>query len=176
MSGNNPAPIAQIPEDTSEYKAEELEEMRVRLEHQTTSIEQQSKPPPVAIAPATPIPYKRVAMDKPFKNPTSMPVVQDTGNTDFYQTIIRYNLFQPLGWRPHTPPPQYQLIGTSVADNIKNTEASILDRASKRLHIVGVGDKIGGDTVVKEIQDKRVVLLEKGNKVTVLVGGRILFY
>lgn len=171
-----PAPIAQIPEDTSEYTAEELAEMRARLEQQKTSIDQQSKTPPVAITPATPIPDKKMVMQKTFKNPSSMTVVQDTENSDFYQTIIKYNLFQPLGWRPHTPPPQYQLLGTSVAANIKNTKAFILERSSKRLHTVRVGDKIGDDALVTEIQNKRVVLLEKGNKVTVLVGGRILFH
>ncbi len=65
---------------------------------------------------------------------------------DFYQTIIDNNIFLPLGYRPARPAPAYQLIGTSVAAQPAGTTASILDRGSRRLYIVRVGDKIGTST------------------------------
>ena len=99
----------------------------------------------------------------------------DDADLDFYETIIRYNIFQPLGWRPSRTAPQYKLIGTLVFADSANTQAFIIDRSANRTHTVRVGDKIGDDVLVKDIQEKRVILQKKGDKTIILDGGHLQF-
>ena len=112
--------------------------------------------------------------------PSEQPVYEayptgDDADLDFYETIIRYNIFQPLGWRPRRTAPQYELIGTLVSANSANTEAFILDRSTNRLHTVQVGDKIDDDMLVEDIQEKRVILRKEGDNAIILDGGHLQF-
>ena len=125
-----------------------------------------------------PIPSEQPVYDRNV--PSEQPVYEDIpigddADLDFYQTIIKYNIFQPLGWRPRRTAPQYELIGTLVAANSANTKAFIIDRSTNRLHTVQVGDKIGDDVLVKDIQEKRVILQKKGDKTIILDGGHLQF-
>ena len=104
---------------------------------------------------------------------TSQPIKVET-QKDFYQYIIDNNLFRPLGYRPKIPAPQYQLIGTSVAEHPSGTTASIVDRGSGQLHTVRVGDKIGTSVVVKAIKSKQVIL-QDGDKMIPLHGPNPMF-
>ena len=99
----------------------------------------------------------------------------DDADLDFYETIIRYNIFQPLGWRPRPTAPQYELIGTLVAADSANTQAFILDRSANRTHTVQVGDKIDDDVLVEDIQEKRVILRKEGDNAIILDGGHLQF-
>ena len=125
-----------------------------------------------------PVPSEQPVYDRNV--PSEQPVYEDipTGDDadlDFYETIIRYNIFQPLGWRPRPTAPQYELIGTLVSADSANTQAFILDRSANRTHTVQVGDKIDDDVLVEDIQEKRVILQKKGDKTIILDGGHLQF-
>lgn len=92
----------------------------------------------------------------------------EDGST-FYNAIVDNNIFRPLGWRPPKKEPEYILIGTSVAENGGRSELFIEERRSGKFYIATVGGKIG-DTVVKEIEEKKVTLDKNGETITLRTG------
>ncbi len=99
---------------------------------------------------------------KPSQNKNMEGKTDSTPGTPeaFYQIIIDNNLFRPLGWQPEVPQPKYMLIGTVIAKNTaQHTEAFIVERQSRQLHIVRVNDWIG-EQMVKGIEAKKVILQE----------------
>ena len=97
---------------------------------------------------------------------TSQPIKVET-QKDFYQYIIDNNLFRPLGYRPRTPAPQYQLIGTVITPNTAETTAMIVEYRTRKLHTVKTGDTLGKNVQIIKIQDKQVELQE-GKKIITL--------
>ncbi len=95
--------------------------------------------------------------------------VKSDDNSDFYKVIVDNNIFRPLGWRPPNREPQYTLIGTAIGQNGTRVEAYVLEQRSNKFYIASVGDKIG-DAVVQEIQQKKVTLDKKGEKITLRSG------
>ncbi|MCE2402579.1 hypothetical protein J4G08_17055 [Candidatus Poribacteria bacterium] len=89
-------------------------------------------------------------------------------SSDFYKVIVDNNLFRPLGWRPPNREPQYTLIGTAIDPNGSLSEAFILEERSNKFYIAGFGDKVG-DAVVKEIQEKKVILDKNGETITIRI-------
>ena len=95
-------------------------------------------------------------------------------NPDYYRTIVDNNIFRPLGWRPPNKEPEYKFIGTSVNDkNSAKLEAYVKERRSGKSYFVTIGDKVG-DTVVKEISEKEIILDKDGENIT-LRGGNMQF-
>lgn len=86
----------------------------------------------------------------------------------FFQTILENNLFAPLGWKPMVEAPTYRLIGTHVPTRRKIEATAILQDNAKEgnLRVVSIGTKLGGDTVVFDIQSKQVVLKKGKQRIT----------
>ena len=109
--------------------------------------------------------------------PTNTSVIhseKDTEETDFYEAIIKYNIFRELGWRPPAPPPRFRLIATFVYKNPKDTKALIFENTTGKLHQVNIGDKVGS-AVVKSIQNKHVILIEGKHKTIELKNDNRIF-
>ena len=90
-------------------------------------------------------------------------------NEAFYKTIIDNNLFRPLGWTPPNNEPAYSLVGTAVDANGRISQATLLEKRSNRYHFVTIGTKLG-DTTVKDIQAKQVILDKAGKPITLKSG------
>ena len=90
-------------------------------------------------------------------------------SSDFYGMIVDNNLFRPLGWRPPNKEPEYTLIGTAFDPNGGPSEAFVLEQRSNQFYVARVGDKVG-DTVVKEIEQKKVTLDKNGETITLRRG------
>lgn len=94
----------------------------------------------------------------------------DSGDSSsFYQVIVNNNIFRPLGWRPPNKEPEYAYIGSTVDLNGVRVEAYVEETRSKRFYTASVGDQIG-DAVVKEIQEKQVILDKNGESITLRRG------
>ncbi len=111
----------------------------------------------------------QVDKSKPEKNEHIDSKIPD----EFYQQIIDNNIFRPLGWKPPKKPEQYILIGVASADNKNYSQAIILETKSNELHTAKVGDSFG-NVVIKDIQQKQVIL-EKDGKEIKLQGGKPQF-
>ncbi len=86
-------------------------------------------------------------------------------NSDFYQVIINNNLFRPLGWKPPNKEPEYTLLGTAIDPLGIHSKAYVLERRSDAFHTVRIGENVG-DMVIKEIQEKKIVLDKNGDTIT----------
>lgn len=86
-------------------------------------------------------------------------------NAAFYKVIIDNSLFRPLGWTPPNNEPAYSLVGTAVGADGVIAQATLLEKRSNRYHFVSIGEKLG-DTTVKDIQAKQVVLEKDGEPIT----------
>ncbi|MDE0317721.1 MAG: hypothetical protein OXM61_22815 [Candidatus Poribacteria bacterium] len=93
----------------------------------------------------------------------------ESENSDFYKVIVNNNLFRPLGWKPPNKEPEYILIGTASNPNGDRSEAFVLEQRSNKFYVASVGDKIGY-AVVKEIQQKKVILDKNGETITIRSG------
>ena len=95
---------------------------------------------------------------------------RDEPHSDFYQTIIRNNLFAPLGTvlnpKPR-PGANLTLVGTFLAPDAGRSTALIKQASTGRLLTVTVGDVLGDATVLK-IESKQVTLDPHGKKPVVL--------
>ncbi len=94
----------------------------------------------------------------------------DFGESEaFYETIIAYNLFRPLGWTPPKNEPSYRLVSTAVNSDGVISQATLLERRSNRYHFVTIGTKLD-DMTVKDIQAKKVIMDKAGETVTLNTG------
>ena len=85
--------------------------------------------------------------------------------SDFYQTIIRNNLFAPLGTNLHQKPvpgASVKLIATFTRKDPADASAIVLNIASGEQKTVGVGSMFAGYQV-RDIQAKQI-LLEKASE------------
>ena len=88
-------------------------------------------------------------------------------NIDFYRVIIDNNLFRPLGWTPPRPQELYRLLGTIIPTDAKTPPKAIIQNTvGNQTHIVTIGDTLGKDTHVTDIQSKRVILEKAGQQRT----------
>ena len=83
---------------------------------------------------------------------------------DYFKVIVDNNIFRPLGWRPPKKEPEYTLIGTTSIPNGAYSEAIILERRSKQMRTVKVGETFG-KVSVKEIKPKQVILDDNGKEI-----------
>ena len=92
-------------------------------------------------------------------------------NAVFYKIIIDNNLFRPLGWTPPNNEPSYSLVSTAVDSDSNGviSQATLLERRSNRYHFVTIGTELDG-MIVKDIQDKRVIMDKAGETVTLRTG------
>ena len=79
----------------------------------------------------------------------------------YYQIIVNSNLFRPLGWRPPSTKPKYELIATKILPG-GSSKALIRETNSNKTYYVGIGDQIQG-TKVEKIEENQV-RLNIGNK------------
>lgn len=86
-------------------------------------------------------------------------------NSDFYNVIIEYNIFRPLGWKPPNEEPEYTLLGTVIDTLGIHSKAYVLEKRSDRFHTFKIGDSVG-DMVIREIEDKKIVLDKDGESIT----------
>ena len=92
---------------------------------------------------------------------------QSDVRSDFTQTIIRNNLFAPLGTNLHSkarPGANLKLIGTFLRQDPTDSKVLIKNETTGCSHVLGLGDVLGGFSV-SEIQPKQVVLENNGNTV-----------
>ena len=85
--------------------------------------------------------------------------------SDFYQTIIRNNLFAPLGTDLHQKPvpgDSVKLIATLTRQDPAESEAIVQNTASGEQKTVGVGDTIAGYRVL-DIQAKQILIEKEGH-------------
>ncbi len=90
-------------------------------------------------------------------------------NSDYYKVIVDNSIFRPLGWRPPKQEPEYAYGGSWTDEEGKLSKAYVLERRSGKLYTAMIGDKVG-DAVVKEIQEKQIILDKNGESIT-LRGG-----
>ncbi len=107
----------------------------------------------------------------PQASNTSPDATPDT----FYQFIIDNNLFRPLGWQPPKQQPDYILLGTVVAQFPQATTAVILERRSKQLQIITVGDTLG-TLIVTAIEPKQVTLCRPNGQQILMRGAAFQSY
>ena len=103
--------------------------------------------------------------DRRAHRPLTSPRVFDS--EAYHSTIIKNNLFRPLGWTPPRPTEPYRLIGT-ILPRRANTppKAIIQSTAGNKTYIVTTGENIDASTEVVEIQPKQVRLSRKGQQRT----------
>lgn len=94
---------------------------------------------------------------------------ESDNSADFYRAIVDNNIFRPLGWRPPNKEPEYAFIGTRTDQKGTFFEAYFLEQRSNQFHIAKVGDKVG-EVVVKEIEEKKIILDKKGETITLRRG------
>ena len=87
----------------------------------------------------------------------------------YYQSIIDYNLFRPLGWRPPDTSPKYELIATKILSK-GSSKALIKETRSNQTYYVGIGDQIQG-AKVENIGDNQASLNSGGKPISLLGGG-----
>ena len=91
-------------------------------------------------------------------------------NSDFYQTIIKNNLFAPLGTDLHgkfVPGANLRVVGTFVTTDPLRSRAVLKNETTGEHHVLGIGGVLGDFTVMK-IQPKQVTLDHHGKKPVVL--------
>ncbi len=86
-------------------------------------------------------------------------------NSEFYQVIVDNNLFRPLGWEPPNKEPEYTLLGTVIDTLGDHSKAFVSERRSDAFLIVRIGENVG-DMVIKEIEEKKIVLDKNGETIT----------
>ncbi len=94
---------------------------------------------------------------------------ESDNRADFYRAIVDNNIFRPLGWRPPNKEPEYAFIGTRTDQKGTFFEAYFLEQRSNQFHIAKVGDKVG-EVVVKEIEEKKIILDKNGETITLRRG------
>ncbi|RKU07549.1 hypothetical protein C6501_17430 [Candidatus Poribacteria bacterium] len=94
---------------------------------------------------------------------------EPNNSADFYRAIVDNNIFRPLGWRPPNKEPEYAFIGTRTDQKGTFFEAYFLEQRSNQFHIAKVGDKVG-EVVVKEIEEKKIILDKNGETITLRRG------
>lgn len=108
--------------------------------------------------------------EQPVKIDIVKPHLKKSTNTDskspddYFKVIVDNNIFRPLGWRPPKKEPEYTLIGTTSIPNSTYSEAIILERRSKQMRTVKVGETFG-KVSVKEIKPKQVILDDNGKEI-----------
>lgn len=108
--------------------------------------------------------------EQPVKINIVKPQLKKNTNTDskitddYFKVIVDNNIFRPLGWRPPKKEPEYTLIGTTSNLNTAYSEAIILERRSKQMRTLKVGETFG-KVRVKEIKPKQVILYDDGKEV-----------
>ena len=83
---------------------------------------------------------------------------------EFYQTIIRNNLFAPLGTVLNPPPilgENLMLLATFLREAPAMSTALIKNRTTGRQHTIAVGESVG-DFRLTEVQSKNVTLSHNG--------------
>ena len=95
-----------------------------------------------------------------------------SGDEEYYQAIQQFNLFRPLGWRPPSKGPKYELLATKIPEN-GLAKALIRESVSNKIYYVGLGDEITSSKVVK-IESSQVSL-NQGGKVIDLSGSSVQF-
>lgn len=91
---------------------------------------------------------------------------RDEPNADFYQTIIKNNLFAPLGTDLNpTPVPgaNMRLVATFVSEDALRSTALIQNETTGRHYMLSIGGVIGDFTLMR-IQPKQVTLDHHGKK------------
>lgn len=87
------------------------------------------------------------------------PIPRITLPPDFYQVIITNNLFRPLGWARPKPKPRFELIATVIKRNGKH-KTLIRNTLTRKFYYVAMGDALGEDVTVAQIERRRVTLNE----------------
>lgn len=87
--------------------------------------------------------------------------------TEFYRTIVDYNLFRPLGWRPPRPREPYRLIGTLIPRDGATPKQAIVQRMTTGgTETVTIGETLDAETKVVDIASKQVTLETGGRQRT----------
>lgn len=100
-----------------------------------------------------------------FRKPLSTPqeTLTNFQKSGFYQTIVDNNLFRPLGWTSKRPREPYRLLGTILPTDGNTLKQVILQRTTVgSTYTVSLGETLGTDTTVVDIQPKRVTLEKAG--------------
>ncbi|MCY3722021.1 MAG: hypothetical protein OXG97_07350 [Candidatus Poribacteria bacterium] len=131
------------------------------------------------IAPRPPTPQERPQpADVSDVKSTVRVVSQDPTDisSEFYQTIIKNNLFAPLGTNLHKKPvpgANLKLIGTFVSKDAVRSTAVIKNEKTGRQHRLSIGAGLGNLQVV-EIQCQQVTLDHNGKAIVLRLPSGVL--
>ena len=90
-------------------------------------------------------------------------------NSDFYQTIIKKNLFAPLGTVLNAEPEpgaHLSLVGTFVSEDPSDSSVLVKNATTGRHHLLSVGEGVG-DFHVLAVEPKQVRFYHHGTEVKV---------
>ncbi|GEM_PF-1372283 len=118
-----------------------------------------------------------------FQPQTQLPLYPQTGplfaddiNKNFYQTIIKNNLFAPLGTNLHrTPAPgaNLTLVGTFLREDPTHSKALVKNTTTGRQHLLSIGEGIG-EFYLLSVKPKQVVFYHNGTEVPLHLSQNVL--
>ena len=120
----------------------------------------QAEPQPQEVPPT---PQERPPPETEVAEP-HRPLFSESIHSDFYQTIIRNNLFAPLGTvlnQKPVPGANVKLIATFTRDDPAKASAIVENTATGKQQTVVIGDTIAGYSVL-EIHSKQILLEKDG--------------
>ena len=121
----------------------------------------QAQPQPQEVPPT---PQERPPPETEVAEPPR-PLFSESIHSDFYQTIIRNNLFAPLGTvlnQKPVPGANLKLIATFTRDDPSKATAILQNIATGEQNTVGIGDTIAGYSVL-EIHSKQILIEKDGS-------------
>ena len=124
----------------------------------------------------THLPPASQSQRQPRLDPKTEPLFADDLHRDFYQTIIRNNLFAPLGTDLHQKPAPgaiLTLVGTFVSEDPTHSTAVIKNETTRQQARFVIGE-IFDDFQVVEIQPKQVTLDHNGQSVVLRLPSTVL--
>ena len=135
---------------------------------------QETDPQPQEIPPTPRFPVEVVA---PQSDVGSLVLSEPDIDSDFYQTIIRNNLFAPLGTDLHQKPvpgANLKLIGTFVRKDAARSTALIKNETTGQQEMLSIGEGIADDFQVVEIQCQQVTLDHLGKSIVLRLPSTML--
>ena len=97
-------------------------------------------------------------------------------HSDFYQTIIKNNLFAPLGTDlHHTPAPgaNLTLVGTFLREDPTHSKALVKNTATGQQHLLSIGEGVG-EFYLLSVKPKQVVFYHDGTEVPLHLSQSVL--
>lgn len=135
----------------------------------------QAQPPTTARPPTPPTPPP-TAVAAPQSNVRVASENATDIKSEFYQTILRNNLFAPLGTVLHAEPEpgrHLTLVGTFLSEDPSASSVLVKNTATGRHHLLSVGEGVG-DFHVLAVEAKQVRFYHHGTEVSLHLPRNVL--